>query len=76
MKVQILMQRLWELKVDWDDPLPPDIHDAWLQLRSELQLLSGKHLPRCYFPDAVNIVAVELHGFCDASERAYAGTSA
>ena len=69
-KVKILMQRLWELKVDWDDPLSPDIHDAWLQWRSEFY---DKHLPRCYFPDAVNIVAVELHGFCDASERAYAG---
>ena len=72
-KMKILMQRLWELKVDWDDPLPPDVHDTWLQWRSELKLLSDKHLPRCYFPDAVNIVAVELHGFCDASERAYAG---
>ena len=72
-KVKILMQRLWELKVDWDDKLPPDIHEAWLQWRSELKLLSNKHLPRCYFPLTVNIVAVELHGFCDASERAYAG---
>ena len=53
--------------------MPPDIHDAWLQWGSELKLLSDKHLPRCSFPDAVSIVAVELHGFCDASERAYAG---
>ena len=72
-KVKILMQRLWELKIDWDDLLPPDIRDVWLQWRSELKLLSGKHLRRSYFPDAVDVVAVELHGFCDASERAYAG---
>ena len=44
-KMKILMQRLWELKVDWDDPLPPDIHNTWLQWRSELKLLSDKHLP-------------------------------
>ena len=50
--MKILMQRLWELKVDWDDPLPPGIHDAWLQWWSELKLLSDKHLPRCYFPES------------------------
>ena len=72
-KVKILMQHLWELKIDWDDPLPPNIHDTWLQWRSELKLLSDKHLPLCHFPDAVNVVSVELHGFCDASEHAYAG---
>ena len=26
-KAKILMQQLWELKIDWDDP---DIHDTWL----------------------------------------------
>ena len=31
-----------------------------------MKLLSDKHLSRCYFPDAVNVVAVELHGFSDA----------
>ena len=67
------MQQLWELKVDWDDPLPPHIHDAWLQWRSELKCLSDKYVPRCYFPDEAHIIAVELHGFSDVSERAYAG---
>ena len=69
-KVKILLQQLWELKID---PLPPMIHDAWLHWRSELKLLSDKHIPHCYFPKEAHILAVELHGFCDASERAYAG---
>ena len=70
-KVKILMQRLWELKIDWDDPLPAEIHAVWSQWRTELKCLSGKHIPRCYYPDGVNVVAVELHGFSDASENAY-----
>ena len=41
--------RLWELKIDWDDPVPHLIKESWLQWRSELQCLSGKHIS-CYFP--------------------------
>ena len=45
-KVKILLQRLWELKVDWDDPVPHLIKESWLQWRSELQCLSNKHISR------------------------------
>lgn len=48
-KVKILLQQLWELKVDWDDTVPPQIHDSWLQWRTELDLLSSKLIPRYYF---------------------------
>ncbi len=69
--VKILLQRLWELKIDWDYLVPPEIHDAWAQRRSELPLLAKKHIPRCYYKKESLITSVELHGFCDASERAY-----
>jgi len=70
-KMKILLQELWELKIDWDDPIPDSVRDSWLQWRSELNLLSGKHISRCYFDKNTLIIAVELHGFCDASKRAY-----
>ena len=72
-KAKILLQRLWESRVGWDDPLPPDFHQAWLQWRSELHLLTEKHICRCYHPSNSDVNSVELHGFCDASEDAYAG---
>ena len=72
-KVRILLQRLWELKVDWDDPVPDIIKESWMQWRAELPCLSDKHMSRCYFPKGVTIVSTQLHGFCDASEDAYAG---
>ena len=70
-KVKVLLQQLWELKVDWDDPLPPEIPKVLLQWRSELKCLFERCIPRCYFPKGAHIVAVDLHGFSDASERAY-----
>ena len=71
--VKILLQRLWEEKIPWDDPVPEAIHQVWSQWRDELQLLSSHHLPRCYFPKEVKIISMELHGFSDASQLAYAG---
>ena len=71
-KVKILLQRLWEQRVDWDDQVPASIYDEWLQWRSELHLLSKKLIPRCYFDKKSQIATVQLHGFSDASENAYA----
>ena len=70
--VKILLQRLWEEKVDWDDVVPMSVKEMWLRWRSELQLLSTKYIPRCYFPKDCQISSTEIHGFCDASEHAYA----
>ena len=72
-KIKILLQRIWELKIDWDEPLPPEIKDIWLQWRMELALLSDRHVPRCYFPKHSLIQSVQLHGYSDASEEAYSG---
>ena len=72
-KVKILLQRVWESKVDWDDPIPQQIKEAWLQWRAQLHVLSEKHIPRCYFSKESVTESIQLHGFSDASEDAYAG---
>ena len=33
---------------------------------------SEKNIPCCYFPKTAQITSFQLHGFCDASELAYA----
>ena len=71
-KAKILMQQLWEHKVDWDDPVPEATHSAWLQWRTELHLLSQKIVPRCFFLKDSDSLSFEIHGFSDASELAYA----
>lgn len=71
--VKILLQRVWEERVSWDDPVPETIQRLWLQWRSELPALMTKTIPRCYFPDHGQIASLQIHGFSDASEDAYGG---
>ena len=70
--VKILLQLVWEEKVEWDEPVPLSIYDTWSGWRLELAMLSTRHIPRCYFPKDRHIVNTEVHGFSDASESAYA----
>lgn len=72
-KMKILLQRVWELKLGWDEAVPPFIEAQWSQWNDELPSLSNMHLPRCYYPKDTQIVSLQLHGFCDASEDADAG---
>ena len=58
-KMKILFQQLWEMKVDWGD--------SWLRWRSELNHLSTKCIPCCYFEKTSHVSTFELHGFSDAS---------
>ena len=72
-KMKIALQRLWELKLDWDDPAPDYVIEVWSQWRKEFPALATVCIPRCYSPVGFNASSVQLHGFSDASEDAYAG---
>ena len=72
-KPKILLQRLWEDKLNWDDPVSATTREIWEKWRGELPELHQRLIPRYYFPKDSDIVSVQLHGFCDASESAYAG---
>lgn len=71
--MKIVFQQLWEAKIQWDDPVPQSVCDVWKQWRSELHLLSDHLIPRCHFPEQMDVISVQLHGFSDASEVAYGG---
>ncbi len=72
-KMKILLQCLWELRIDWDDYVPSKILEVWAQWESELPQLITCRIPRYYFPKTSQVTTLQLHGFCDASENAYAG---
>jgi hypothetical protein len=71
-KAKILLQRLWERRVGWDEAVPQDILEIWKRWRTELELLAEKRIPCCHFPPQAQKTLAQLHGFCDASEEAFA----
>ena len=71
-KVKILLQRIWEIKLDWDEQVPTSILSVWTRWKAEIPLLSDLSIPRYYFPKDSRIHSLQLHGFSDASEDAYA----
>ncbi|XP_051157421.1 uncharacterized protein LOC127279230 [Leptopilina boulardi] len=66
---KILLQTLWLLKIDWDESVPQHIHTAWCTYRDELPLVQNVKIDRKIV--ANDYRALQLHGFCDASEKAY-----
>ncbi|XP_071651716.1 uncharacterized protein [Temnothorax longispinosus] len=68
-KAKIMLQRLWEDKLDWDESVPADIATSWSEYREQVELLNNFIVPRQITTE--NVINVQLHGFCDASERAY-----
>ena len=71
LRMKVLFQLLWKKKVDWDSQLDEDLTAQHVQWRNKLSLLKNITVPRCYF-SATPSASVQLHGFSDASDLAYA----
>lgn len=70
-KAKILIQALWISGIGWDDELPPQLLKDWIEYRNELPHLSKFKIPR-WLDTKKNDELVEIHGFCDSSNDAYA----
>ncbi|XP_073811753.1 uncharacterized protein [Musca autumnalis] len=67
---KIIMQRIWMDKTEWDATISTESLNLWTTFQEHYPLINNIRIPRWinYTPDA----DVQFHGFCDASERAYA----
>ena len=74
-KQKILFQSLCCNKVDWDDQLEGEALQGWNQLSIDLEAISRVRVPRCYFRSTQKVTSCQLHGFSDASERAFAAVT-
>ena len=69
----MLFQALCLDGTSWDDPLTGSLLDSWKQIINDLQAMKPIRVPRCYFSYfSHDGPSYELHGFSDASSKAYA----
>lgn len=68
---KILMQKLWQVRVDWDATLPIEIEDEWRKCRANLIHLNSLKITRSLVVGNSDIADIQLHGFADASLAAY-----
>ncbi|XP_031331853.1 uncharacterized protein LOC116162378 [Photinus pyralis] len=65
---KLLIQELWMKSVTWDQEVPEDIAEKWTNFRKEVVLLQELKIPRWIQHTDEEL---QLHGFCDAAEKAY-----
>ena len=69
-QTKILLQELWKMKVDWDEPLEESLQQRWNKVIQEIKEAAGHVIPRQYFT-SLQFSPQELHVFADASMKAY-----
>jgi hypothetical protein len=77
------LQRLWQLKIDWNAQLPDTELVEWRRWKSALPALSNMKIPRCYKSKNLtktsiptkDLKDIQLHNFSDASEIGYGVSS-
>ena len=65
------MQGTWISGFGWIDDVPTATLQTWLSARKDLHVISNVSISRCVFSLTNLYPVVELHVFCDASEKAY-----
>ena len=69
-RAKLMFQELWKEPTGWDEILSEELQDKWNEYQSELGFIRNIAIPRCVV--VPELIDCQLHGFCDASEKAYA----
>ena len=71
--LKVFLQRLFGRKIGWDEILPDELKATWERLIEFLMKAPEISFPRFYFGEVkMKPLSIELVGFCDSSEEAYA----
>lgn len=66
---KMLMQKLWQSNLDWDLAVSQELKSEWNLIWNQIKCLEQIRIPR--WLNTTKSSKMELHGFCDASAKAY-----
>ncbi|GFV32307.1 uncharacterized protein TNCV_1675931 [Trichonephila clavipes] len=66
-KAKLILQKLWVLKLEWDEPFSNPIAKEWNDFVSTLPVIQNIHVPRL----VIGKGRIIIHGFADASTPTY-----
>lgn len=64
-----MLQKLWEIKLEWDESIPIEVATVWNKYKEQIKILNNFTIPRLVI--GKNVTDIQLHCFYDASESAY-----
>lgn len=71
--VKIILQGLWRIAVQWDDPIPEPLLTRWNKWVESLPLVANIKIPRCFKSFSLRVIRdVQMHYFSDTSNHVYA----
>ncbi|XP_055589595.1 uncharacterized protein LOC129741828 [Uranotaenia lowii] len=72
--LKIILQQTWRTSIGWDEQIPKNIFDRWLEWIAVLPKVKEIRIPRCFRAEVSSGLDtnVQLHTFVDASELGYA----
>ncbi|XP_072400939.1 uncharacterized protein [Diabrotica undecimpunctata] len=69
---KLMLQKLWEKSLAWDEPLDEVIYEEFKIWLKDLPYLEKIELPRWVHMNGETLQNLSIHIFCDASQLAYA----
>ncbi|XP_064292652.1 uncharacterized protein LOC135309907 [Plodia interpunctella] len=68
---KLIIQKLWLQKMGWDEEIDPATKEEWLKIRESLKDVNLIKIKRWIGVTDKNENELTIHGYCDASEKAY-----
>jgi len=70
-QAKIFIQKLWQSKLHWDEPLDEELKLEWSGIQNDLEAAKDIKFKRPYFMSQDMSQEYEIHAFADASSKAY-----
>lgn len=68
---RLLLQDIWNLKLDWDDAIPEALSKNWWRWFEGLKIVEEINIPRCFSPNLNSAESIQVHIFTDASDKVF-----